>query len=117
MTKDELVDDVSAEFRSRAQTLREEGFDERGAAIWNRAAGVLQERYEEWALEAVTLSRAARETAYSRSALRKMVNRGDLEDVSDDGTCRVRRGDLPRKATPLGRDAEPELADLRLGRA
>lgn len=117
MDIDELIQQVTADFRDRAETLRQDGCDERGAGIWTRAAEALEEQFHEWALEAVPLKQAAEETGYSYSALDKMERRGELEDVSEDGTRRVRRWDLPRKPNPPGSDAEPDLADLRLGRS
>lgn len=115
MQFDDFIQELALEYRDRAEAVREYARDERVASIWEAAADVLEGRFEKWALEAITLTEAAEETHYTRSALTKMVSRGDLEDVSDGGTCRVRRRDLPRKPTRPGNDAEPDLADLRLG--
>lgn len=116
MDIDELIQQVTADFRDRAETLHQDGCDERGAGIWSRAADALEEQFQEWAFEAVPLKQAAEETGYSYSALDKMARRGELEDVSEDGTRRVRRRDLPRKPNTPGRDTEPDLADRRLGK-
>lgn len=87
-----------ATWREEAAILRRWGATEQ-AAVLERAADELEEREAEHALEALTLHQAAQESHYTVSALEKMLRRGQLENVGKKGAPRIRRGDLPRKAT------------------
>ena len=69
-------------------------------------------------MEALTLGQAAGESGYTYSALEKMLRRGELPNVGERGSPRVRRGDLPRKAARQHSGDQPDLAERVLaGRA
>jgi hypothetical protein len=74
--------------------------------VLEACAAQLESAAREHALEALTLDEARNESGYSYSALQKMVASGELENVGNKGSPRVRRGDLPRKA----RKEEPGIA-------
>ena len=78
-------------------------------------ADEIEERALSHALETLTLRDAAEESGYSYSAIQKMVASGELTNLGDKGSPRVRRGDLPRKAiAPPTASGEPDLAEMIL---
>ena len=73
-------------------------------------ADEIEERALAHILEELTLSDATEESGYSYSALQKMVASGELANLGDKGSPRVRRGDLPSKPNaPHSQIAEPDL--------
>ena len=79
-------------------------------------ADEIEERALAHALEELTLRDAAEESGYSYSAIQKMVANGELSNLGDKGSPRVRRGDLPRKPiAPPTQSGEPDLAGMILG--
>ena len=76
----------------------------------------IEERELAHSLEKLTLGEAAEEAGYSYSALQKMVAAGELENLGDKGSPRVRRGDLPKKPTSSSKgNEEPDLVGMILG--
>ena len=68
-------------------------------------------------LESITLHQAAQESGFSYSALEKKVRHGSLTNVGKKGAPRIRRGDVPRKATIVRRaHATPEISSRVLAR-
>jgi hypothetical protein len=99
-------------WRHEAEILRRRGALAQADALESCAAE-LEEFERERSLEALTLEQAAGESGYSYSALEKMVRRGELVNVGERGSPRLRRGDLPRKPTRPGLQAvgPPEIAE------
>ncbi|MFG1691211.1 hypothetical protein ACGF5M_03470 [Gemmatimonadota bacterium] len=110
--------DLTSEWSERARLFRDHAQESVALAYENCAADLTQ-RFQEWALEGLTLEQAAEESGYSYSALQKMTSTGDLLNVGEKGSPRLRRGDLPKKASKPGltlEDGEPDLAGEVLGR-
>lgn len=109
------VQDYSAELRRKAEDR---------ACLWPQdplvpalmtIADQIEEKAYAHALEELTLQEAAAESGYSYSALQKMVAGGELENLGDKGSPRVRRSDLPKKATVRAQNSAPDLAGMILG--
>ena len=100
---------LSRRWREDAETLRRRGADAH-AAVWELAADELDAFMTAWHLEELDLEAAAAESGYTRSAIEKMLRRGDLANAGQKGRPSVRRCDLPCKPGS-GQDA-PDLAEL-----
>ena len=107
--------------RSYVQNLRENA--ESRACLWPQdplvpalltIADEIEEKAYAYALEQLTLRDAAVESGYSYSAVQKMVASGELENLGDKGSPRVRRCDLPKKHTQRVLVGEPDLAGMIL---
>ena len=89
--------DLPALFKERAAVARENTVDERGAAIWERAAEIAEEAIRQSGLERLTLPQAARESGYSVDHLRRLIDEGTIPNASVDGSKSIFRMHLPRK--------------------
>ena len=90
--------DLSAAFKEIAAIVREYAGDERGAAIWERAAEMVEEslRQSEW--ELLTLPQAAQESGYSTDHLGRLIHEGKIPNSSAvAGSKSILRMHLPRK--------------------
>ncbi len=93
-----LPADLPTAFKAIAADAREYTADERAAAIWERAAEMVEESLRRSGLERLTLQRAAAESGYSRDHLRRLIDEGTIPDASAaDGSKAILRMDLPRK--------------------
>jgi hypothetical protein len=104
--------DLPNAWRTRAKEMRELGADAQACTL-EYCAGELEQAQREWGLQELTLQEAAEACGFSYSTLQKMVASEDLPNVGEKGSPRVRRGDLPRKATkqdPLSDADGPDLA-------
>jgi hypothetical protein len=85
-------------FKMIAADAREYTADERAAAIWERAAEMLEESLRQSGLERLTLPQAATESGYSTDHLRRLIDEGTVPNASGpDGTKSMLRMHLPRK--------------------
>ena len=90
--------DLPTAFKAIAADAREYTADERAAAIWERAAEMVEESLRLSGLERLTLQRAAAESGYSRDHLRRLIDEGTIPDASGaDGSKAILRMHLPRK--------------------
>ena len=98
--------DLPQAWRSEAGHLRELGAEAQARALeW--CAEELEQAQREEQLEELTLQEAADASGFSYSAIQKMVSNGELTNVGEKGSPRIRRGDLPRKPTKQ----QPELEE------
>lgn len=96
------LSELPATWRAHAEVLAKYE-DSRGAAITRAHADELEAAIRSVEDEALTLSAAASESGMSASRLRHMIAEGRLQNAGRKGAPRIRRGDLPRKATrPAG---------------
>ncbi len=105
-------DRLARQWRDEAETLRKRGAVAQ-AVVLESCAEELEAAQREHELEALTLNEASQESGYSYSALQKKVASGELPNMGTKNCPRLRRGDLPRKASQLPRgpgDGEPDLA-------
>jgi hypothetical protein len=94
------VEDQVARFRERAALLARHGAKE-AAETAEALAADLEADFRLWWLEELSVTDAAAECGYSEERLREMVRERRVEGQrnGDRGAIRVRRRDLPRKAT------------------
>lgn len=94
---------TSAELRAKwAQRLaewRRFGASVSGAAVAEEILSDVEQLEQESPEDALTLSEAARVSGFSSDHLRHLIAAGELANRGRKHAPRVRRGDLPRKAT------------------
>ena len=98
-------------WRSEATLLRRRGAGAQADAL-ESCATELEEWTRQRDLEALTLDEAAAESGYSYSALQKKVADVELANVGRPRAPRVRRRDLPKKATRP--ESAHDIADIAL---
>lgn len=86
-----LTDQVES-WREEADLLRRRGAP-RQAEVLESAADDLEERLEEWRLEALSLEDAARESGLAYDTVQRKVG-SELPNAGEKGSPRVRRCDL-----------------------
>ena len=97
MIPPDLLPEQVAEFlRGEASVLRA-NFDERGAALKERDAQIIEAALRNAALQPLTLTQAADETGFHPDTLGRKIRRGEIANVGRENAPRIRRGDLPRK--------------------
>ncbi len=90
--------DLSAAFKEIAATARKNTVDERGAAIWERAAEMVEESLRQSECELLTLPQAAEESGYSTDHLGRLIHEGRIPNASAvAGSKAILRMHLPRK--------------------
>ncbi len=89
--------DLPALFKERAAVARENTVDERGAAIWERAAEIAEEAIRQSGSEHLPLPLAALESGYTVDHLRRLIDEGKIPNASVDGSKSILRMHLPRK--------------------
>ncbi len=92
-----LPADLPTAFKAIAADAREYTADERAAAIWERAAEMVEGSLRRSGLERLTLPRAALESGYSVDHLRRLIDEGTIPNASVDSSKAILRTDLPRK--------------------
>jgi len=102
------VPDLVRVWREQAEAYERDG--QPGAPLLRRVADELETWLAGYGDTALTLVEAARESGYSQSQLRRLIQVQVIPNRSENGEVRIRRADLPRKP---GRAAGPNLtADL-----
>ena len=93
-----LPADLPAAFKAIAADAREYTADERAAAIWERAAEMVEESLRRSGLARLKLPQAALESGYTRDHLRRLIDDGKIPNASvADGSKAILRMHLPRK--------------------
>ena len=108
---------LASRWRADADRLRSYGAEAQ-ATVLAKCAEELEQAWREWELEALTIEEAAKEGGYSYSHLQHLVADGKIENVGEEGSPRIRRSDVPKKAlrrTPLAR-SKADVVDLTLAR-
>jgi hypothetical protein len=107
------IGDLPAEWRERADYLREYG-DTNSAKLWELAAVELERAWTTFGEDTLSLADAARECGYTPGHLGALVKRGLIPNAGRTGAPRIRRCDLPVK-TPggPGRPSRPRAVPLR----
>lgn len=100
------IEQLANRWREDAETL-ERYHDAALAAVCREHADALVAALRDAGDEALTLAEAAAESGFSRDRLRHLVADGSIANVGVKGSPRIRRADVPRKATaaPAGFDA------------
>lgn len=108
---------TAARWRREAETLRGYGADKLAEAA-ERHAQELEDAWEAYRREELTVDQAAAESGYSPTHIRDLVRRGKIPDLRDEGSqgrIRVRREHLPRKPGPGDagdHEGDPDVRDL-----
>ena len=105
-------DGLAAQLQEDATVLRRWGQADLADAI-DGLVRQIEERRTEWQLEELTLDQASNESDYSVAHLRRLVHEGRLDNIGEGRRLKVRRSDLPRKASrgaSGGSLGEPDLA-------
>ena len=87
------------------------------AEAFRRAAAELEAELRAADAAVLTLEEAAAESGYASDTLRKLVARGTIPNAGERFTPRIRRADLPRKASapdPAATATDPTGEALRL---
>lgn len=88
--------DLAAQWRERAGQQRELGADAQAKTLeW--CADRLEEQVREWQSEKLTIERAAAESGYSETHLRRLLREGTIPNAGEEHHPRIRRYHLPRK--------------------
>jgi hypothetical protein len=110
-----LLADLPAAFRAIAANLREYGADDSRAAIWELAAGMVEESQRQSGRERLTLQQAATESGYTVDHLRRLIDEGTIPNASvADGSRSILRMHLPRKPGHGVAPAGPSVPSSRL---
>lgn len=95
--------ELPAEYRRKAQTLREDAAAEQAATAWERAAELLEGALQVSDLEALTLEEAEVLGGYTRRHLRRLIREGTIPNAGTPDRYLILRMHVPRKpghATP-----------------
>ena len=106
------VESLAAEWREKAADMRAWSAVAQ-AELLEKCASALESRIREYWLQELTLDEAASESGFSYSALQKKVASGDIENVGNKHSPRLRRQDLPKKGGTA--KEEPDLAGAIIG--
>ena len=88
---------LPAEFRRRAEFVRENAAAEQAATVWEKAALEVEAALRADELESLTLRKASLECGYSIDHLRRLIREGTIPNAGDKREHRVLRRDIPRK--------------------
>lgn len=111
---------LAEEWEAEAELLRRRGAPGQADALTS-AAEDLRERLLEWEREPLTVADAAGESEYSERHLRELVSEGRIPNAGEDGSPRIRRGDLPAKpgggpSLDAAEAGEPTIAERALAK-
>ena len=90
--------DLPCIWQQRAEFLKEYG-DASSARLWALAATELEQALRVPGAETLSLVQAARESGYSQDYLGDLVRKGQIPNAGRRNAPRIRRTDLPSKAS------------------
>ena len=108
------VYELATGWRADAATLRRRGAGAQ-ADVLESVSVELEQRLDEWATQALSVSEAAVESNYSEDHLRELVRTGRLPDnrpPGSEGRITIRRCDLPRKPTAEQSSVENVVGEM-----
>ena len=91
--------DLPAQWRERAEFLKEYGGHRKTARLWERAATELEQALRVFGEETLSLVEAAAACGYSADHIGSLIRKGKIPNVGRKHAPRVRRTDLPAKST------------------
>ena len=106
------IHSLADEFRAEAAVLRAWGSISAAEAA-ETAASRIEAAMREWERQVLSVADAAIESGYSVAHLRRLVHEGRLRNVGEDRRLKIRRSELPRKASGEPHkltQGEPDLA-------
>jgi hypothetical protein len=98
----QILGDLPATWRERAQTLRTFG-DPNSARLWEIAAVELEGAQAVFAAETLSLTEAARLSGYTPDHLGRLIKSGKIVNAGRTNAPRIRRQDVPPPKRPGGR--------------
>lgn len=98
-------------WRTRAEDLKP--FAPAAAEAFTQCAYDLEVALREERAETFNLTQAARESGYTADHLGRLVRAGKIPNAGTFARPRIRRADLPRKATAVGADAAIRINPAR----
>ena len=93
--------DFKAKWRTEAEAMRQRGVLANGAALVEEVLRDFDAVIRTQGDELLTLAQAASESGYSAEYLGALIRQGKLANAGRPHGPRIRRGDLPRKASRL----------------
>lgn len=102
-----LPADLAQHYRLEAE--RVEPYNPGAAFAWREAATAAERAWAEFGDELLTLAVAAAESGYSVDHLQRLVAEGEIPNAGQKGKPRIRRADLPRKAT-VAKSTSPNVS-------
>lgn len=110
------IEQLIPRWREEASQLRERYSDERLARLSEIYAQELEAVLREYGDQALSLEAAAQESGYSIDHLGRLVRQGKLPNAGRSGAPRIRRNDLPKKASSgQEKGAKPEERGIMEG--
>lgn len=103
--------ELLAQWRARAGELRP--FAPGVAEAFIKCADELEAAMREQGNETLNLTEAARESGYSSDHLARLVKDGKIPNAGTKTRPRIRRANLPRKATMVGTSVPVLVGDAR----
>lgn len=102
--------DLTNEWRERASQLTRYGAESQALTLLE-CASELEQLWQLWQEEPLTLSEAAKESGYSVDHIGRMVREGRIANAGRPNAPRIRRADLPIKP----KSSVPAVASLAPG--
>ncbi len=93
------LEQLPTAWRERAELIRP--YAEPAAKAWDAAAEELEHQLRDREDELLNLTQASKECGYTPDWLGRLIRRERLDNYGRSGAPKVRRGDLPKKATML----------------
>ena len=97
------ADDFRAKWRHEADAMRHRNAMVEGAVLCSEMLGDFEAVMAEQAHDLLNLQQAAAESRYSADYLGTLVRRGEISNAGRPNAPKIRRSDLPRKASSLRR--------------
>ena len=113
MTRDELL----ARWQNRRAEWRRLGAHVEGVAVADEILADLALLEQSEGAEILSLSEASAESGYSREHLARLIRQGSIPNAGRPNAPRVRRRDLPRKATSLQSQEEGAISRAQIARS
>lgn len=95
------LEDFVAKWTGEANVMRNRGALVNGAALLEEVLHDFDAATSDYQSQPLTLSNAARESGYSVDYLGRLVREGQIPNAGRPNAPKIRRSDLPRKASNL----------------
>lgn len=92
----------TAELRDEAERRKSLWPGDPLASALPEIARQIEDRARAYALQSLSVSQASEETGFTQDHLYRLIKTGQIEDVGTGSSRRIRRADLPRKASTSG---------------
>lgn len=107
MIRPTMPHEFLAKWRAEAEVMRRRAASVNGAALLDEVLADFEAVSQREADESLNLQQASQESGYSADHLGRLVREGKIPNAGRPNAPRIRRADLPRKATGLRRAPLP----------